>query len=123
MKEDNDKAAYKINTTLILCFGIISILNSIFILFSTFFVTSYELVLMELLSRIILAGIFLAIGLGSLLFLRRSISYNEKDDFWDTMKDMHTCLSAEEKLNSLGTSETKQLCGIKPEAEKEQGNR
>lgn len=119
IKKDDDKFGYWISRTLVLSFGIFSICNSVFLLFFSFFITGYGLVLMELLSRIILAGIFLTIGIGLILFLQ-SPSYNEKDEFCGDLKEMHTCLSAEETLSSSDILQIKEQLGIGPEAEQEQ---
>jgi hypothetical protein len=111
IKKDNDKIGYGINTALVISFGIISIITSIFVLFSMVFIASNGLSIMELLSRIILAGAFLPIGLGSIILLRRSFRHNKQDVFWGNLKDMGTCLQTEENLNSSDILKIKQLIG------------
>jgi hypothetical protein len=118
-KEDNDRMGHGINMALILSFGIISITSSIFILYSVF-ATTNELVLMQLLSRIILAGFFLVIGLGLLLFLRIRNNYNDEDEFWQTLKDTYVSLQREEKMLSLQTSQGRPLFEIEVEVVKAQ---
>lgn len=119
IKKDDDKFGYWISKTLVLSFGIILICNSVFLLFFSFFITGYGLALMELLSRMILAGIFLTIGIGLILFLQ-SPGYNAKEEFCGDLKEMHTCLSAEETLSQLDILKIKEQLGIGPEEEKEQ---
>jgi hypothetical protein len=65
-----------------------------------------------------LAGIFLTIGIGLILFLQ-SPSYNEKEEFCADLKDMHTCLSSEETLSSSDILKIKEQLGLGPEKEKE----
>jgi hypothetical protein len=119
IKKDDDKFGYWISKTLVLSFGIILIFNSVFLLFFSFFITGYGLALMELLSRMILAGIFLTIGIGLILFLQ-SPGYNEKKEFCGDLKEMHSCLLAEETLITLDILQIKEQLGIGPEEEKEQ---
>jgi hypothetical protein len=118
IKEDDDKVGYGINTALVLSFGIISIITTIFVLFSAVFIASDGLYITALLSRIILAGVFLPIGLGSILFLRRSLRHKSEEElFWGALKDTPACLQTEENLNSLDILKIKQLIGT--EAQKE----
>jgi hypothetical protein len=111
IKEDDEKIGYGINTALVLSFGIISFIISIFTLLSTVFIISSGLSLIELLLRIILAVVFLPIGLGSILFLRRSFGRNEEEAFWGALKDTPACLQAEQNLSSSDILEIKQLIG------------
>ncbi len=119
-KMDSDGVGNGINMALFLSFGIISIISSIFILYSAIFATTNKLVLTELLSRIILAGFFLLIGIGLLLFLRNRNSHNDGDEFWQTLKDTYVSLPREEKMLSLNKSQEKHLFGIEVEVEKAQ---
>ncbi len=119
-KMDSDGVGNGINMALFLSFGIISIISSIFILYSAIFATANKLVLTELLSRIILAGFFLLIGIGLLLFLRNRNSHNDGDEFWQTLKDTYVSLPREEKMLSLNKSQEKHLFGIEVEVEKAQ---
>lgn len=118
IKEDDDKIGYGINTALVLSFGIISIITSIFALFSTVFIVGNGLSIMELLSRIILAVVFLPIGLGSILLLLRSFRHNEEEVFWGALKETPACLQTEESLNSSDILRIKQLIGTEPQEEK-----
>jgi hypothetical protein len=117
IKDDDDKVGYWINAALVLSFGIISIIISFFAIFSTLFIASNGLLIMELLARIILAGVFLPIGLGSILFLRRSFRHNEEDVFWGELKDMPANLQTEESLNPLDILKIKQLIGTETQKE------
>jgi hypothetical protein len=117
IKDDDDKVGYWINAALVLSFGIISIIISFFAIFSTLFIASNGLLIMELLVRIILAGVFLPIGLGSILFLRRSFRHNEEDVFWGELKDMPANLQTEESLNPLDILKIKQLIGTETQKE------
>jgi hypothetical protein len=117
IKKDNDNIGYGINTALVISFGIISIITSIFVLFSMVFIASNGLSVMELLSRIILAGAFLPIGLGSIILLRRSFRHNKQDVFWGNLKDLRTCLQTEENLNASDILEIKQLIGAEVQKE------
>lgn len=117
IKEDDDKIGYGINTALVLSFGIISIITSIFALFSTVFIVSNGLSIIGLLSRIILAAVFLPIGLGSILLLRRSSRHNEEEIFWRALKETPACLQTEASLNSSDILKIKQLIGTEPQKE------
>ncbi len=117
IKEDDDKVGYGINTALVISFGIISIIASIFALFSIVFIVNNGLSIMELLSRIVLVGVFLPIGLGSIILLRRSFRHNEEDVFWGDLKDIQACMQTEENLNSLEILELKKLIGAEVQKE------
>lgn len=117
IKEDDDKVGYGINTVLVISFGIISIIASIFALFSIVFIVNNGLSIMELLSRIVLVGVFLPIGLGSIILLRRSFRHNEEDVFWGDLKDIQACMQTEENLNSLEILELKKLIGAEVQKE------
>lgn len=111
VKGDDDKLGYGINTALVLSFGIISVVTSIFALFSTVFIVYNGLTIIELLSRIILAGVFLPIGFGSILLLRRSFRRNEEEIFWGALKETSARLQTEEELSASDILEIKQLIG------------
>lgn len=117
IKEDDDKVGYGINTALVISFGIISIIASIFALFSIVFIVNNGLSIIELLSRIVLVGVFLPIGLGSIILLRRSFRHNEEDVFWGDLKDIQACMQTEENLNSLEILELKKLIGAEVQKE------
>ena len=117
IKEDDDQVGYGINTALVLSFGIISIIFAILALFSMVFIPSNGLSLMELLARIILAGIFLPIGLSSIVFLRRSFKHNTEEVFWGDLKNPPACLQTEESLNSSDILKIKQLIGVQAQKE------
>ncbi len=73
-RNKNDTVGEGITTGLILVLGIISIINSIAIVgYSVALVINKQLVLMELLRTLIIAGLLLAIGLGSLYFFRKKL--------------------------------------------------
>jgi hypothetical protein len=118
IEKEKDKLGYWISRGLVLSFGIISISNSIFLIFLTFF-ASYGLTITELLLRVFLAGIFLTVGLGLILFLR-SPRRDEEDEFWVALENMHSCLSAERNLSSEDILLIKEQIGIRLEAEQKQ---
>jgi hypothetical protein len=117
IKDDDDKVWYWINGSLVLSFGIVSIIVSIFSLFSTVFIAGDGLSIMELLSRIILASVFLPIGFGSILFLRRSFRRNEEEVFWGDLKDGPACLQTKENLSPSDILAIKQLIGAEVQKE------
>ena len=117
IKDDDDKVWYWINGSLVLSFGIVSIIVSIFSLFSTVFVAGDGLSIMELLSRIILAGVFLPIGFGSILFLRRNLRCNEEEVFWGDLKDGLARLQTKENLSPSDILAIKQLIGAEVQKE------
>lgn len=119
-KDDNEKMGNGIDIALILSFGIISIFSSIVILYSALFAAGNGLVLMDLLSRIVLAGFFLVIGIGLLFYLRTRNSQNDEDDFWQTLKDTYVCMPREKNLIYSDTIQEKHLFGIGAMVEKEQ---
>jgi hypothetical protein len=116
-KDDDDKVGYWTNTALVLSFGIVSIIISIFTLLSTVFIASDGLSIMELMSRIILAGVFLPIGLGLIILLRRSFRHNEEEVFWGDLKDVPACFQKEESLSSSDILEIKRLIGTEVQKE------
>ena len=90
--EEKSKNGDGLNKALFLIFGVFSITNSIFILHSLIRTASGQMLLMDLLSRIILAAIFLAIGSGTILFILKRPKNNEEEEFWKTLKDTYTWL-------------------------------
>ena len=86
---EKSKTCDAMTKLLFLIFCVFSIINGINILYSSLF-TSGQMLLMDLLSRIILAVIFLIIGLGLLLFFRKRPKKNEEEEFWNRLKDTYT---------------------------------
>ncbi len=75
IQNKDDTIGEGITTGLILVLGIISIINSIGVaVYSVVLVINKQLVLMELLRTLIVAGFLLAIGLGSLHIFRKRLS-------------------------------------------------
>lgn len=73
-QDENDTIGEGITIGLVLFLGIISIINSIgIIVYSVALLVNEQLVLMELLRTLIIAGLLLAIGLGSLYFFRKKL--------------------------------------------------
>ena len=84
-KSENDTIGDGITTGLILVLGIISIINSIaIVVYSVALVINKQLILMELLRTLIIAGLLLAIGLGSLYFFRKKLrTLTKKKSPWE----------------------------------------
>ena len=87
--EEKRKTGDGMTKLLFLIFCVFSIINGIYILYSSLF-TSGQILIMEFLSKIILAVIFFAIGLGLLLFFLKRPKKNEEEEFWKTLKDTYT---------------------------------
>ena len=84
-KNENDTVGEGITTGLILVLGVISIINSIaMVVYSVALVINKQLILMELLRTLIIAGLLLAIGLGSLYFFRKKLrTLTRKKSPWE----------------------------------------
>ena len=79
-EDDNDTMGEGITAGLVLFLGVISIINSIGIVAqSVIHAINRQLVLVELLSPLVVAGLLLAIGLGSLYFFRRRLHMLKRD--------------------------------------------
>lgn len=73
-QSEKDAVGEGITTGLILLLGCFSVINSIaLVVHSVILVINNQQILMELLKTLIVAGLLLAIGLGSLYFFRRRI--------------------------------------------------
>jgi hypothetical protein len=94
-QDENDTIGEGITIGLILFLGIISIINSIgIVVYSVALVVNKQLVLMELLRTLIVAGLLLAIGLASLYFFRKEATHvDEEEEPVGTMKRTHAWLN------------------------------
>lgn len=84
-KNENDTVGQGVTTGLILVLGIISIINLIaMVVYSVALVINKQLILMELLRTLVIAGLLLVIGLGSLYFFRKKLrTLTRKKSPWE----------------------------------------
>ncbi len=79
-QSEKDTVGEGITTGLILLLGCFSVINSIaLVVHSVILVINNQQILIELLKTLILAGLLLAIGLGSLYFFRKRIHMLKKE--------------------------------------------
>jgi hypothetical protein len=88
-EEESDKTGDTITKFLFFSFCFILIITSISILYS-FVIVNTELLIMEILSKIILSAAFLISGLGLFRFFRRRNKKIDEEEFWETLRQSST---------------------------------
>ena len=111
IKNESDRIGDEITKGLFWFLGLVFIIIPISIFYSLIFYINMELLLFDLSLRIILAVVFLVMGLGTLLFLRRRHEVNQEEEFWDSLKQKHILdvRFAKGEISELEYEEMKQV--------------